>query len=73
MNRKKLFEEYYDDHWKVLDELRGYMIDKEDSVNSIAIRINISSMTLSRILRKNNRMVFSTWCKIKKFLQSEIK
>ncbi len=67
---KELFKEYFNDHWKVLDELRSCMMSGEDSINGTAADINITPPTLTRLLQNGHHMNFSTWCKIKKFVTS---
>lgn len=70
MNSKELFNEYFDNRGKVLDDLMGYIFERKLTINSISSSIGISPVTLTRILRQNKNMVFSTWCKIKGFLDS---
>jgi len=68
MNNKEIFEEFYNDHCKVLDEIRGFIIEKNASIMSVALSIGITSMTLAKMLKNNRRTSFSTWSKTRKFL-----
>lgn len=65
---KILFDEFYQDQRRVVEQLGEYIIASGVTINKISREMDITSPTLDRILKGNNRMFLSTWCKLKRFM-----
>lgn len=70
--KTKLFQEYYDDHEKVLDQVAVYVMKSGRAVTDIAHEIGISHVTLRRLIEGTNKPFLSTWCKLKKFMADKV-
>ena len=69
---KKLFDEYYTDPMKVVNQLQDYMMKTRTTPAHVAREAEMTTLTIIRILKGKNKMFLSTWCKLKRYMADKI-